>query len=73
SEGYKYGVDVFSGKVADMSVLNVIEPVIVKSKAISAAVEAAITILRIDDVVVASKPLEKEKGKEKETPPSEFD
>jgi len=74
-EGYRYGVDVFSGKVADMSTLNVIEPVIVKSKAISAAVEAAITILRIDDVVIASKPLEKGKEKEKEeaAPPSEFD
>jgi thermosome len=74
-EGYRYGVDVFSGKVADMSTLNVIEPIIVKSKAISAAVEAAITILRIDDVVIASKPLEKGKEKEKEeaAPPSEFD
>ncbi len=62
-DGWKYGVDVFTGKVADMVALGVVEPLVVKIEALKAAVEAASMILRIDDIIAASK-LE-EKGKEK--------
>ncbi|WP_457550038.1 TCP-1/cpn60 chaperonin family protein, partial [Archaeoglobus sp.] len=59
-----YGVDVFEGKVVDMKEKGVLEPLRVKKQAISGATEAAIMILRIDDVI-AAKGLEKEKEKEK--------
>jgi thermosome len=73
-DGWKYGVDVFEGKVADMWAAGVIEPLSVKLQAIKAATEAATMILRIDDIIAASK-LE-EKGKEKKEEKreeSEFD
>ena len=62
-EGPTVGVDVFAGEPADMLKRGVIEPVRVKKQAIKSASEAAIMILRIDDVIAASK-LEKEKEKE---------
>ncbi|MEM2341520.1 MAG: thermosome subunit beta [Candidatus Bathyarchaeia archaeon] len=76
-DGYMYGVDVFSGKVADMYEKGVIEPLIVKEQAIKSATEAASMILRIDDVIAAAKPKE-EKGKgaekeEEEETKTEFD
>ena len=49
------GVDVFAGKVSDMAKLKVLEPLKIKTQAISSAAEAAEMILRIDDVIVASK------------------
>ncbi len=52
-EGFSYGVDPFNGVVADMKTLNVYEPVSVKRQAISSASEAAMMILRIDDVIAA--------------------
>jgi len=54
-------VDVFSGKIADMYKLEVIEPVLVKKQVIKSAVEAASMILKIDDIIAASKVEEKEK------------
>lgn len=48
-----YGVDVFSGHIKDMKVLNVLEPLRVKSQVVKSATEAASMILRIDDVVAA--------------------
>jgi len=57
------GVDVFEGKVVDMFEKGVIEPLMVKLQAIKSATEAAIMILRIDDVIAATK-LEKGKGEE---------
>jgi len=48
-----YGVDVFAGKVGDTHILNVIEPLRVKSQVIKSATEAASMILRIDDVVAS--------------------
>jgi thermosome len=48
-----YGVDVFSGKVKDTRILNVIEPLRVKNQVIKSATEAASMILRIDDVVAS--------------------
>ena len=49
------GVDVFAGKVSDMAKLKVLEPLKIKTQAISSAAEAAEMILRIDDVIIASK------------------
>ena len=51
----KYGVDVINGKVADMAAKDIYEPLKVKEQVISAATEAASMILRIDDVIAASK------------------
>ncbi len=77
-DGWKYGVDVFAGKVADMWELGVIEPLVVKLQALKAATEAATMILRIDDIIAASRLEEKEKEKEEkkeeeEEKTSEFD
>ncbi|RLE69970.1 MAG: thermosome subunit [Thermoprotei archaeon] len=65
-DGWKYGVNVFSGKVEDMWELGVIEPLVVKLQALKAATEAATMILRIDDIIAASKLEEKEKEEKKE-------
>lgn len=48
------GVNVYTGKVVDMWDENVIEPLRVKTQAINSATEAAVMILRIDDVVASS-------------------
>jgi len=58
------GVDVLGGKVGDMAKLAVYEPLVVKEQIIKSAAEAASMILRIDDVIAASKP--KEAGPPKE-------
>ncbi|HKZ23959.1 MAG TPA: thermosome subunit beta [Thermoplasmata archaeon] len=47
------GINVFTGKVTDMRKENVIEPIRVGSQAISSATDAAVMILRIDDVIAA--------------------
>jgi len=44
-----YGLDLFTGKIRNNSEAGVLEPAISKIKSIKFAVEAAITILRIDD------------------------
>ncbi|NOR85002.1 thermosome subunit [archaeon] len=49
------GIDVFKGTISDMNSLNVIEPLKIKTQAISSASESAEMILRIDDVIAASK------------------
>jgi thermosome len=51
-----YGVNVDTGRVNDMTKASVIEPVSVKKQAIKSATEAAITLLKIDDVIAASAP-----------------
>lgn len=51
----KYGVDVHSAKIADVSAKDIYEPLAVKEHIINAATEAACMILRIDDVIAASK------------------
>ncbi len=71
-EGKYMGVDVFGGKVGDMRELSVYEPLRVKLQAIKSASEAAIMILRIDDVIAAAKkelkgPPEKKEEEEGET------
>jgi thermosome len=50
-----FGLDVFEGKPVDMLKAGVIEPLRVKTQAISSASEAAVMILRIDDVIASSK------------------
>jgi thermosome len=49
------GFDVFTGKVVDMYENNVLEPLRIKTQAINSAMEATVMILRIDDVVAASR------------------
>ncbi|PLJ77646.1 thermosome subunit beta [Infirmifilum sp. SLHALR2] len=70
-----YGVDVNNGGVADMLALGIFEPASVKDHAIKIATEAASMILRIDDIISASKLEEKkeEKKKEEGEEKSEFD
>jgi thermosome len=54
--GSAMGVDVFSGGVTNMLEKGVIEPVWVKQQALKSAAEVASMILRIDDVISATKP-----------------
>ncbi|WP_393970953.1 thermosome subunit beta [Oxyplasma meridianum] len=52
AKGHKtYGVNVYTGDVDDMEKIGVIEPIRVGKQAIEAATEAAVMILRIDDVI----------------------
>jgi archaeal chaperonin len=49
-----YGLDVYAGKPIDMLAAGVVEPLRVKTQAIASAAEAAVMILRIDDVIASS-------------------
>ena len=54
--GEKYaGLDIFANKVVDMKAAGVVEPLKVKLQAIDSASEAASMILRIDDMISATK------------------
>jgi archaeal chaperonin len=55
TEKPKFGVDVLNGKIADIGSKNVYEPLLVKENMINSATETAAMILRIDDVIAASK------------------
>jgi thermosome len=56
SKGSKWtGIDVRSAKIADISRLEVLEPLSVKEQIIKSATEAACMLLRIDDVIASSK------------------
>jgi chaperonin GroEL (HSP60 family) len=56
SKGNKWvGIDVKNTKVADLYKQDVIEPAAVKETIMKAAADAACMILRIDDVIAASK------------------
>jgi thermosome len=57
--GAVMGVNVFTGKIVNMKELGVIEPLMVKEQALKSASEVASMILRIDDVIAATKPKEK--------------
>jgi len=48
------GINVFSGKVIDAWKDGIIEPLKIKTQAISSAAEVAVMILRIDDVIASS-------------------
>jgi len=51
----KFGIDVLNGRIADMGSINIFEPLLIKENVINAATETASMILRIDDVIAASK------------------
>jgi chaperonin GroEL (HSP60 family) len=51
----RFGIDVLEGKVADLASKNIYEPLLVKEQIIKSATEAASMILRIDNVISASK------------------
>ncbi|MBW2984629.1 thermosome subunit, partial [Candidatus Woesearchaeota archaeon] len=48
------GIDVFKGKVVDSWRAGVVEPLKIKTQAVSSASEVAIMILRIDDVIAGT-------------------
>jgi thermosome len=51
----KYGIDVINKKISDMTAKDVYEPLAVKEHIVNAATEVASMILRIDNVIAASK------------------
>jgi archaeal chaperonin len=52
----RFGIDVFKGKIADLSSRDIYEPLSVKNQVINSATEAACMILRIDDIISAGAP-----------------
>ena len=52
--GSWYGLDAMSGEKADMGELGIHDPLFVARQALIGATEAAITVLRIDDVLWAN-------------------
>ncbi|MEM4935415.1 MAG: thermosome subunit beta [Sulfolobales archaeon] len=71
ADGKYFGINVYTGAIEDARKMGVIEPLIVKTNALKAGTEAATMILRIDDIIAASrakeeKKEEKEKKKEEE-------
>jgi len=53
-DGKKHaGINVFTGKIVDMKAEKVLEPIRVGKQAINSATEAAVMILRIDDVIAS--------------------
>ncbi|HIJ08177.1 TPA: thermosome subunit [Candidatus Bathyarchaeota archaeon] len=50
-----YGLEAREGKTQDMAKIGVLEPIMVKKQIIKSATEAAIMILKIDDVIAAGK------------------
>jgi archaeal chaperonin len=55
SRKVRFGVDVIEGKVADLASKDVYEPLLVKEQIIKSATETASLIIRIDNVIAASK------------------
>ncbi|GLI47230.1 thermosome subunit alpha [Methanoculleus bourgensis] len=55
ASGKYMGLDVFNAVSGNMLDAGVVEPLRVKTQAVSSAAEAAVMILRIDDVIAASK------------------
>jgi len=55
SDGSRMGVDCLNSKLGDMLGQNVLEPLRVKTQAITSATEVASMILRIDDVIASKK------------------
>jgi len=46
-----YGINVFTGRVEDMTQLGIIEPIKVKEQALKSGFEVAAALLRIDTIV----------------------
>ena len=56
AKGNKWvGVDGYKNKVADLSTIDIYEPMVVKAQAIKSATEAASLLLKIDDIIAVSK------------------
>ena len=56
AKGNKWiGVNGIENEVADMSEIDVYEPMIVKAQAIKSATEAAAMLLKIDDIIAVAK------------------
>ena len=53
--GKVFGLDVYTGNPSNMREMHVVEPLRVKTQAIDSATDAAVMILRIDDVIAAKK------------------
>jgi chaperonin GroEL (HSP60 family) len=49
------GLDAYTGKIVDMWQRGVIEPLRTKKQSVESAVEAAVMILRIDDVIASKR------------------
>ena len=49
------GIEVLSGKVQDMSKIGIFEPITVKKQILKSAADAAMLIIKIDDVIAAQK------------------
>ncbi|MCC6014162.1 MAG: TCP-1/cpn60 chaperonin family protein [Desulfurococcaceae archaeon] len=65
-DGKYYGINVFTGNIEDARKMGVIEPLVVKINALKAGTEAATMILRIDDIIAASRAKEEKKEEKKE-------
>ena len=63
------GIDVMKGKIGNMKLNDIIEPLAVKHQVVSAASEAACMILRIDDVIATQKSAGPPPGGEGGMPP----
>ncbi|MFQ5552204.1 MAG: TCP-1/cpn60 chaperonin family protein, partial [Thermoplasmata archaeon] len=51
---HRHGVNIYTGKISDMEKLDVLEPLRVTRQALSSATDAAVMILRIDDIIAAT-------------------
>ncbi|MFQ6012093.1 MAG: thermosome subunit beta [Thermoplasmata archaeon] len=51
---HRHGINVYTGKVEDMKKLDVLEPLRVSKQALNSATDAAVMILRIDDIIAAT-------------------
>ena len=66
--GASHGVDGMTGKIEDMERLGVLEPMAVKLQTYKTAVETAILLLRIDDIVSGSKKRDGGDGPQQQMP-----
>jgi T-complex protein 1 subunit alpha len=57
------GLDLFNGTVRDNLAAGVVEPAISKIKSLRFATEAAISVLRIDDLIKLNPPREQQQGR----------
>lgn len=68
--GTNWGINGETGQLADMSELGIWEPLTVKLQVYKTAIETAILLLRIDDIVSGSKKKDKD-GETRAAPPTE--
>jgi thermosome len=72
AKGHLMGVNVFTGKIVDMYKNGVVEPSRVKEQAMKSAAEVASMVIRIDDVIAATKPKEGKAPGMPEMPDEEY-